>query len=92
MGGVDAETIADLKARAAIDLRARNRAVSTADFELLTQQASPSLVRSGCLNGADFGSPGTVWFSSFLISNRDAFLRVVPSSRGNSGQRKEVHR
>ena len=60
VGGVDAETIADLKARAAIDLRARNRAVSAADFELLTQQASPSLVRTKCLNGADFGSPGTV--------------------------------
>ena len=60
VGGVDPETIADLKARAAIDLRARNRAVSTADFELLTQQASPSLVRTKCLNGADFGSPGTV--------------------------------
>ena len=60
VGGVNAETIADLKARAAIDLRARNRAVSTADFELLTQQASPALVRTKCLNGADFGSPGTV--------------------------------
>ncbi|MCP4743739.1 MAG: putative baseplate assembly protein, partial [Actinomycetales bacterium] len=60
VGGVDPETIADLKARAAIDLRARNRAVSAADFELLTQQASPSLVRTKCLNGADFGSPGTV--------------------------------
>ncbi|MDA2988216.1 MAG: putative baseplate assembly protein [Actinomycetota bacterium] len=60
VGGVDAESIDDLKARAAINVRARNRAVSAADFELLTQQASPSLVRTKCLNGADFGSPGTV--------------------------------
>ena len=91
VGGVDPETIADLKARAAIDLRARNRAVSTADFELLTQQASPSLVRTK-FERVDSGARAPSWFSSFLISNRDAFLRVAPSSRGNSGQRKEVHR
>lgn len=60
VGGVDAESIEDLKGRAAIDIRARNRAVSTSDFEMLVKQASPSLLRTKCLNGADLGQPGTV--------------------------------
>lgn len=60
VGGVDAEDLEDLKARAAINVRARERAVSASDFELLVQQASPSLVRTRCLTGDELGSPGTV--------------------------------
>lgn len=60
VGGVDAEELEDLKARAAINVRARDRAVSASDFELLVQQASPSLVRTKCLSGQELGSPGTV--------------------------------
>ena len=60
VGGVDAESIENLKGRAAIGIRARNRAVSATDFEYLVKQASPSLIRATCLNGADLGQPGTV--------------------------------
>jgi predicted phage baseplate assembly protein len=60
VGGIEAESIDDLKSRAAIGIRARNRAVSTRDFEYLVKQASPSLIRTKCLNGADLGQPGTV--------------------------------
>ncbi len=60
IGGVDAEGIEDLKARAALLVRARDRAVSTGDFELLVQRAAPSIARAKCLPGAEVGSPGTV--------------------------------
>lgn len=60
IGGVDAESIDDLKARAALLVRSRDRAVSRSDFELLVQRAAPSLARTLCLPGAEVGSPGTV--------------------------------
>lgn len=60
IGGVDAESIDDLKARAALLVRARDRAVSVGDFELLVQRAAPSLARAKCLPGSEVGSPGTV--------------------------------
>jgi predicted phage baseplate assembly protein len=60
IGGVDAESIDDLKARAALLVRARDRAVSKGDFELLVHQAAPSIARTKCLAGSEVGSPGTV--------------------------------
>jgi predicted phage baseplate assembly protein len=60
VGGVDAESIDDLKARAALLIRSRDRAVSKGDFELLVQRAAPSLARTKCLSGEEVGSPGTV--------------------------------
>lgn len=60
IGGVDAESIDDLKARAALLVRARDRAVSTGDFELLVHRAAPSIARTKCLPGSEVGSPGTV--------------------------------
>jgi predicted phage baseplate assembly protein len=60
IGGVDAESIDDLKARAALLIRSRDRAVSKGDFELLVHRAAPSLARTKCLSGEEIGSPGTV--------------------------------
>ena len=60
IGGVDAESIDDLKARAALLVRARDRAVSKGDFELLVHRAAPSIARTKCLAGSEVGSPGTV--------------------------------
>lgn len=60
IGGVDAESIEDLKARAALLVRSRDRAVSKGDFELLVHRAAPSLARTKCLAGEEIGSPGTV--------------------------------
>lgn len=60
IGGVDAESIDDLKARAALLVRARDRAVSTGDFELLVHRAAPAIARAKCLPGSEVGSPGTV--------------------------------
>lgn len=60
VGGIDAETIEDLKARAAVSVRSRNRAVSALDFESLVKQAAPSLVRTHCIDAGQLGKPGTV--------------------------------
>ena len=60
IGGVDAESIDDLKARAALLIRSRDRAVSKSDFELLVHRAAPSLSRTKCISGDEVGSPGTV--------------------------------
>lgn len=60
VGGIDAETIEDLKARAAVSVRSRNRAVSALDFESLVKQAAPSLVRAHCIDAGQLGKPGTV--------------------------------
>lgn len=60
VGGIDAETIDDLKARAAVSVRSRNRAVSALDFVSLVKQAAPSLVRAHCIDAAQLGKPGTV--------------------------------
>ena len=41
-GGADAETLDGARQRAALELRARTRAVTVEDFERLTLEASPT--------------------------------------------------
>jgi len=48
-GGVDAESIEHAKLRGPQVLRARNRAVTEDDFELLAREASPSVARAKCI-------------------------------------------
>jgi predicted phage baseplate assembly protein len=48
-GGVDAESVENAKLRGPQILRARNRAVTEDDFELLAREASPSVARAKCL-------------------------------------------
>ncbi len=48
-GGVDAETIANARARGAMTLRTGDRAVTAADFERLTLQSAPSVARASVI-------------------------------------------
>lgn len=49
LGGVDGETIAEMRDRAPLALRARDRAVTVADCEQLARQAAPEVGRVTCL-------------------------------------------
>ena len=54
-GGVDAETLAGARGRAAIELRSRHRAVTAEDYEFLALEASPRVARARCLAARDGG-------------------------------------
>lgn len=54
-GGVDGETLEAAKLRGPLELRSRNRAVTSEDFEYLAQTASPLVNRAKCL--ADDAQP-----------------------------------
>jgi len=58
-GGVDAESLDEMKARAAISIRTRDRAVTGRDIEMLIKKASPSIARVRCVDANEFGHPGT---------------------------------
>lgn len=59
-GGSDAETVEDLKERAAVSVRTQMRAVTARDYEMLVRMAAPSIARVSCLDAASFGRPGHV--------------------------------
>lgn len=50
-GGVDGETLGSARARLAIELGTRNRAITAADFEELARTASERVARVRCLSG-----------------------------------------
>jgi predicted phage baseplate assembly protein len=50
-GGVDVETLASARARAAIEWHTRNRAITVRDFEELCRTASPRVARAHSLEG-----------------------------------------
>jgi hypothetical protein len=54
-GGADAEPLEDARRRAALELRARSRAVTFEDFERLTVEASPEVARALCSAPPDGG-------------------------------------
>lgn len=56
-GGRDQETLDEAKMRAQRELRAQQRAVTTADFETLTIAASRRVARTRCLTGASAAMP-----------------------------------
>lgn len=66
-GGIDAETVENVKERAAISVRTQMRAVTPRDYELLTRQAAPSMARVSCVDATSLGKPGHV------------LVQVVPS-------------
>jgi predicted phage baseplate assembly protein len=49
LGGVDAETLDNARERAAMEFRARYRAVTAADYEFLAGEASPQVARARCV-------------------------------------------
>jgi predicted phage baseplate assembly protein len=54
-GGVDGETLDHARARAALELQVRDRAVTAGDFARLAEKASPGIVRAACLAPRDGG-------------------------------------
>ncbi|MFF4369392.1 putative baseplate assembly protein [Streptomyces sp. NPDC001594] len=48
-GGLDGEDLADLRDRAPLLLRTRDRAVTAEDYEVLARQAAPEIARVRCL-------------------------------------------
>ncbi|MFK0238346.1 putative baseplate assembly protein [Streptomyces vinaceus] len=59
-GGVDGETIEEVKTRAPLQLHTRGRAVTAEDFEVLTREAAPELARVRCLTAGTADVPGGV--------------------------------
>ncbi|MFE5539459.1 putative baseplate assembly protein [Streptomyces sp. NPDC056519] len=56
-GGRDGESLADLRERAPLLLRTRDRAVTAEDFEVLARQAAPEVARVRCLAAGEPGVP-----------------------------------
>ncbi|MCB5164598.1 putative baseplate assembly protein [Streptomyces bambusae] len=60
-GGVDGETVEEVKSRAPMLMHTRGRAVTAEDFEVITREAAPELARVRCLTADEAGLPaGTV--------------------------------
>jgi predicted phage baseplate assembly protein len=60
VGGAAAETIEGAKARGPMLLRARGKAVTAQDFEQLTLEVAPELIRAHCLTADDESEAGLV--------------------------------
>ncbi|MFD7084602.1 putative baseplate assembly protein [Streptomyces sp. NPDC059918] len=72
-GGTDGESLADLRERAPMLLRTRDRAVTAEDFEALARQAAPEIARVRCLPA---GTPG--------VATGTVKLLVVPAPPGGA--------
>ncbi len=59
-GGVDGETVEEAKIRGPLHLRARNRAVTAEDFEVLTREAAPEIRRVRCVEDDGGDDPSAV--------------------------------
>lgn len=55
IGGAEAETLEDAKARGPLLLRSRGRAVTAADFEELARDVAPEIARAHCVTEAGLG-------------------------------------
>ncbi|BCY05786.1 putative baseplate assembly protein [Actinoplanes sp. L3-i22] len=60
LGGVDGETVGEARLRGPVQLRAQDRAVTAADYELLARQAAPAAARVRCLPAGDGSDAGGV--------------------------------
>lgn len=58
VGGVDGETVEEAKVRGPMMMRARNRAVTVADYERLALEAAPEVARTRCVPAGDRSSAG----------------------------------
>ncbi|WP_405497608.1 putative baseplate assembly protein [Streptomyces sp. NBC_00096] len=56
-GGVDGETVDEVKSRAPMLMHTRGRAVTAEDFEVLTREVAPELARVRCLPAQEAGLP-----------------------------------
>ena len=60
VGGAEAETVDEVKARGPMLLRTRGKAVTAQDFEQLTRDVAPEIARAHCLTAADEREAGVV--------------------------------
>jgi len=60
VGGVDAESVEEVKQRAPMIVRTRERAVTAHDYEVLVRSAAPGISRVKCIDATSLGAPGTV--------------------------------
>jgi predicted phage baseplate assembly protein len=60
VGGAEAETIDEVKARGPMLLRTRGKAVTAQDFEQLTRDIAPEVARAHCLTAANEREAGEV--------------------------------
>ncbi|BBX36485.1 hypothetical protein MMAG44476_05367 [Mycolicibacterium mageritense DSM 44476 = CIP 104973] len=60
VGGAEAETVEEVKARGPMLLRTRGKAVTARDFEQLTLEVAPEVARAHCLTAADEREAGVV--------------------------------
>lgn len=60
VGGAEAETVDEVKARGPLLLRTRGKAVTAQDFEQLTLDIAPEVARAHCLTAADEREAGVV--------------------------------
>jgi predicted phage baseplate assembly protein len=60
VGGAEAETVEEMKARGPMLLRTRGKAVTSQDFEQLTLDVAPEVARAHCLTAADEREAGVV--------------------------------
>jgi predicted phage baseplate assembly protein len=74
VGGVEGETIEEVKIRGPITVRTRARAVTAEDYEFLTRESAPEIARVRCVTAADSAQAGTVK------------LLVVPAAPVERGQ------
>jgi predicted phage baseplate assembly protein len=59
-GGVDGETLESARLRAPLHLRAQDRAVTAADYELIARRSAPSAARIRCVPAGDGAEAGGV--------------------------------
>ncbi|MFJ9605795.1 putative baseplate assembly protein [Kitasatospora sp. NPDC101176] len=74
-GGVDGETVAEVRDRAPLLLRTRDRAVTAEDYEVIARQAAPETARVRCLPAGTDGVPAGC-----------AKLLIVPSVEAREGR------
>lgn len=60
VGGAEAETVDEVKARGPLLLRTRGKAVTSKDFEQLTLDIAPEVARAHCLTATDEREAGVV--------------------------------
>ncbi len=78
-GGRDAETIEHAKMRGPKQLRTRNRAVTTEDFEVLALEASSSVVRARCVQpGPGRNDPPAGTVRLYLVPSLEGVMKPTP--------------
>ncbi len=80
-GGSDAETVEEAKARAPFQIKSRDRAVTSEDFEQMAMRATTSIARAKCLpDPLHQGFVTVVLVPKLDDRNQDLTKKLVPST------------